>query len=198
MMNLLGTTFVTALIALGTTAFAADTGSVTASTTGQEQHSLCVGDLEAFETWLFRTQAWITRAWQLATDVRAIYKTTVPAEETFPSSRAPLETKQAIHDLFAQTTGIMEDWTALSEDLATQVAVNPTDPYLLSLNQLLSSQVSTMNALSRMLQPVVFEESLNTVEFELTADIAKLWQTIGAMLLRQLREDGDPLFGQNL
>lgn len=198
MMNLLRTAFVTALIALAATAFAADTGSVTASSPGQQQPSLGGGDLEAFEAWLFRTQEWITRAWQLATDVRAIYNATAPAEESFPSNRVPLETKQAIHDLFAQTTGIMEDWTALSGDLATRVAVNPTDPYLLSLNQLLSSQISTMNALSRMLQPVVFEESLNTVEFELSGDIAKLWQTIGAMLLRQLREDGDPLSREHL
>lgn len=199
-MHLFRTTFVTTLIALGTISLATDLDTVTMSTTTQEQHApgATAGDLEAIETWLFESQEWITLAWKLASEVRALYKAAMPTEDSFPSNLVPLETREAIDDLFAQTTVILEDWRGLSQDLAAQVALNQTDPYLLSLNQLLSSQVTTMNALSRMLRPVAFEERVNTMEFELSADIARLWQMVGAMLLRQLREIGPPHFGEAL
>ena len=151
-------------------------------------------DLATVEVWLVSSQQWIDQAWQAATQVRATYRSFSLTSETFDSNLVPQATKQEISDLLDEIPPLLEQWQVLSRDLIRQVSLDPTDPDLGYLGQLLEAQLATMNALASMLSDVLRNEFVDRSDFELTGDIAKLWQAISSMLVRQLQENSVPIF----
>ena len=155
-------------------------------------------ELAAIEAWLLNSYDWINRGWQAAFEVRTIYKGATPTAADFDSRLVPAATKQSIRDLLLDVTPLLEAWRALSGELAMQTALDPTDPDLGYLDQLLKAQLATMNALSSMLTEVLPDGMVDRMHFELNGEIASLWQAISGMLIRQLQENSVPLFTKPL
>ena len=137
--------------------------------------------LELAQQWVLTAQAWSQRALQVTLEIQTGMAAVPPEAFTVRLHREVGRLVDTSYELYSV-------WESLSGDLAMQVADNPQDTYLAYLDQLLRSQLLSMDILARLFRKMIDGEVVAVAEFELTQDVAKLWQGISSVLILQLQD----------